>query len=96
MGLLQALGVAVYCALVAGLFTILDESFTSIPPVMVMITFMLTLLVMSAAITGSIVFGYPTYLALNKNIKKALHIVAYTLLFLMGIIGATVLILALG
>jgi len=43
---------------------------------------MLTLLVFSAAITGTLVFGYPVYLVLVKNkIKEALTILAFTLLF---------------
>lgn len=51
---------------------------------------MLTLLVFSAAVSGSIVFGYPAYLTLVKNkIKEALTILAFTLLYTLGIILIT-------
>lgn len=54
----------------------------------------LVLLVFSAAVTGSIVFGYPAYLALNKRIKEALSILAFTLLYCLIIILAIVIIIA--
>ena len=48
---------------------------------------MLTLLVFSAAVTGSLVFGYPVYLILNKQTKEGVSIFAYTLLFLVVILA---------
>jgi hypothetical protein len=58
---------------------------------------MLNLLVFSAAVTGSMVFGFPVYLALVKNkIKEALTILTFTALYALAIILITVtLILAL-
>ena len=42
---------------------------------------MLILLVFSVAVTGLMVFGYPTYLALNDQIKESLKTIIYTLLY---------------
>jgi len=50
------------------------------------IIMMLLLLVLSAAITGSLFFGYAVYLALHQKMKKALKLVAYTMLYSLGII----------
>ena len=57
------------------------------------IVLMLLLLVFSAAVTGSMVFGYPAFLALNKNIREALRVLAYTLLYSLVIILLITLIL---
>lgn len=80
IGLLQAVGVVVYCCLIGLLFWSM-EIFYQAPPQIVVIPLMLVLLVFSAAVTGSLVFGYPAYLALNKQMKKALSVVGFTLLF---------------
>ena len=85
IGLLQALGIVVYCGLIAGLLILLSK--TAITPAGFLgATLMLVLLVFSAAITGSIVFGYPVYLAWNKKIKEALSLLVYTLLYTLGFI----------
>ena len=85
LGLMQAVGVSAYCALVAGFFYTMTNS--TARPGFFGFFVMLCLLVFSAAVTGSIVFGYPAYLALVKNkIKDALEILAFTLLYLLGII----------
>ena len=48
---------------------------------------MLIIFVLSAAITGSMVFGYPAYLILKENkIKEGLQALGYFALFLLGII----------
>ena len=80
IGLLQALGVAVYCALIMGLMRLL-ETINIKPPIFLTGTVMLLLLVISVAIVGVLVFGYPAILALDKNIKRALTILGYTLLY---------------
>lgn len=85
IGLLQALGVAVYCALVVGILNWFGKIFFT-PPGFWGSLLILVLLVFSAAISGSIVFGYPAYLALNKRIKEALSILAFTLLHCLLII----------
>jgi len=84
VGLLQALGVAIYSALIGGFFYFMEV--VSAKPGFLGIVLMLIIFVFSAAITGSIVFGYSAYLALNGKIKAALEILAYTLLYCLGII----------
>jgi len=89
IGLCQALFVTVYCGLVALLFNYLTKAIPSGPGFFGFF-FMLILLVFSAAVTGSVVFGYPVYLALAKNkIKEALTILAFTLLYSLVIIFIT-------
>ena len=88
LGLLQAIAVILYCALVAGFFSTMTKS--PVQPGFFGFFLMLILLVFSAAATGSMVFGYPAYLALVKNkIKEALMILAFTLLFSLVIILLT-------
>ena len=90
VGLCQALFVTVYCGLVALLFNYLTKAMPSGPGFFGFF-FMLVLLVFSAAVTGSLVFGYPAYLVLAKNkIKEALTILAFTLAFSLAIILLTV------
>ncbi|MBI5621293.1 hypothetical protein HY933_00300 [Candidatus Falkowbacteria bacterium] len=71
----------VYCALIALVFMALPN--TQPHPAYLNIISMLTLLVFSAAITGSLVFGYAVYLFLDKKAKEALSVLGYTLLFLL-------------
>lgn len=85
VGFLQAVGVVLYCFLVGALMRGVVGKFENTPGLLGMV-FMLCLLVFSAAVTGSLVFGYPVYLALNKEIKKALSVLLYTLLFSLLII----------
>jgi hypothetical protein len=84
VGLTQALGVTAYSILIGGFFYLMGE--ISATPGFLGIVLMLILLVFSAAVTGSIVFGYSAYLALNKQIKEALNVLAYTLLYFIIII----------
>ena len=92
IGFLQALGLIVYCSLIAGLFRFADNFITGAPGFLIT-AFMLLLFVFSAAVTGSIVFGYPVYLALNQQIKEALSVFAYTLLFCLAIIVVILIVL---
>ncbi len=96
-GLLQALSVVIYCALIAGMLNLFGKTLTA-PMGFLGSVLILVLLVFSAAVTGSIVFGYPAYLFLkNKQIKEALLILVYTLLYcLVFIIIAILLIVVLG
>jgi len=81
IGLVQAIGVILYCILIALVFTFFEKN-SPMPQGIWAPAIMLTLLVFSAAVTGSIVFGYPAYLFLKeKQIKPALQILAYTLIF---------------
>jgi len=80
IGFLQALGVAFYCSLIALTLNSFGKSLNA-PPGILGSILILVLLVFSAAITGSLVFGYPAYLALHKKIKEALSILAFTALY---------------
>lgn len=92
VGLLQALGVAVYCVLISCMFYFLNKLFLN-PPAFWGMAFMLMVLVFSAAVSGILVFGYPVYLALNKEIKKALQVLLFTLLFCLLFAGLIILVL---
>lgn len=81
IGLLLAIGVAVYVALISALMYAL-ETIDFIPPMYVSMIVMLTLLVLSAAVTGSLVFTYPVLLAIRKKTKEALLVFASTLVWL--------------
>ena len=87
IGLCQALGVTIYCGLVALFFNYLTQTVDK--PGFYGFFFMMLLLVFSAAITGSLVFGFSVYLAVVKNkIKEALQVLAYTLIFSFAIIAS--------
>lgn len=92
VGLMQALGVAVYCGLVAGFFQIVKNNPVQQEGFFVA-ALMLVLLVFSAAMVGSIIFGYPAYLVLNKRTKEALTVLGFTFLFCLAIIIAIIAIL---
>lgn len=83
IGLIQALGVTVYCSLIS-LIVWLSQGIT--PPQFIGVIFVLSLLVFSAAVTGSIVFAYSAYLVLNKRVKEGLTLFGYTLAFSLIII----------
>lgn len=92
IGLLQALGVTTYCGLIAIFFHFMAQSRHE--PGFFGFFAMLMMLVFSAAVTGSLIFGYPAYLALVKNkIKDALTILAFTLLFSLAIILITIILI---
>jgi len=90
VGLLQSLGVLLYCALLAGFFLAMERVMPKGPNILGWIL-ILFLLVLSAAVTGLLVFGYPVYLALNKKVKEALKVLGYTFLYCLGIILIVVL-----
>lgn len=82
IGLYQAIGVVIYTVLIAGLFTLLESRKIN-PPDFVAAPIMLTLLVLSAGITGTLVFGLSVYLTFAKNnVKRGLAILAFTLFYL--------------
>ncbi len=93
IGLLQSLGIAAYCALLSGLLWVM-EKYLPKPDQLLAIALILLLLVLSAAITGSLFFGYAAYLALRQEIKKALLLVVYTMLYSLGIIIIAFVVLA--
>ncbi|MBL7155086.1 MAG: hypothetical protein ISS88_01085 [Candidatus Portnoybacteria bacterium] len=96
IGFLQALGVIAYCALAGGFFWLADRFFTT-PPGFLGIVLMLVFLVFSVAVSGTIVFGYPAYLALNQRVREALSLLIYTLLYILGfVIIIVIIVTALG
>ncbi|PJA47785.1 hypothetical protein CO172_00115 [Candidatus Uhrbacteria bacterium CG_4_9_14_3_um_filter_36_7] len=95
IGLLQALGVFVYCFLVAlVMFVLLPKILTTLNvsqiPQFLPFTLMLSFLVLSAGITGSLVFGYPVYLGHKQKIREALTVLGFTFLFLILIFAITI------
>lgn len=85
VGFLQAAGVVIYCELIAcGLWC--GNKFLPTLSGPLGSILILVLLVFSAAVTGSIVFGYAAYLALNNKIKNALHLLFYTLFYCLTLI----------
>ena len=80
IGLLQALGVVIYIVLISTFLHYTNKFFETTPEIFVMIL-MLSLLVFSVAVTGSLVFLYPIYLLINKQKKESLIILAYTFLY---------------
>ena len=85
IGLLQALGVVIYCILIIGLFQLFAKIMPQ-PPKFFGPVLSLIVLVFSAAVTGSLIFGRAAYLALNRRIKEGLSVLGFTLLYCFGII----------
>ncbi len=81
---LQAFLLSLYVLLVGYFMQHIDE--VTFGPDFIGIAMMLCLLVLSASISGFLIFGYPVYLLLDKEIKKALWSMAYTFLFLILVI----------
>jgi hypothetical protein len=91
VGLLQALGVAIYCGLVAAFMFNIQQIIPGRPGI-AGVFLMLSLLVFSAAITGSLIFAYPIYLAVIKNkLQEAFTVLAFTLVFSLIFIVSTIL-----
>jgi hypothetical protein len=86
IGLLQAIGVIIYCSIIAGFFYLMEKISPEPPMMMTGVALMLFLFVFSAAVTGLLVFGYPAYLAINKNVKEALRVLGFTFLYSLLII----------
>lgn len=79
-GLLQAVGIVAYVMFVSWFFSAM-ENYS--PPVAVdspflFFIFFLTLFVFSAAVTGLLFFGFPAYLLLHAQLKKAFLVMGYT------------------
>lgn len=81
VGLYQALAVVIYVALVAAFIFFMEQS--KIQPGYLGIVLMLVLLVFSAGITGTFVFGLPVYFALKNSVTRAVSILAYTFVYLL-------------
>ena len=85
IGLFQALGVVIYSAIVGVLITSLDK-IGAAPPKFLAITSVLSLVVLSVAIVGFLIFGYAAYLALKNKLSDAVYVILYTLLYLLALV----------
>lgn len=79
LGFIFAAGVLVYVGLVALFMTGLTANFDGVPQA-TGVLFMLLLLCFSAATVGTLIFGRPVYLLLDKRLKQA----ATQLLLILG------------
>ncbi len=86
VGLLQAVGVGLYCLLMGAFFRYGADHFPKQDTIFTG-SLMMIILVFSAAVTGLTVFGRPAYLFLNKKAKEALLVLGYTFIFLLFIIA---------
>jgi len=89
IGFLQALAVFIYVIKVAAFIFFITQTLDE--PGYFGIVLMLVLLVFSAGVTGTLVFGLPVYYALKNEISRAVSILIYTFLYTFAIIVATVL-----
>jgi len=80
IGFLQALGLFIYCGLLISLFQFFGNNAVQAPQFFGSVV-ILAIFVFSAAVTGSIVFGYAAYLGFKGKIKEALSVLTYTLIF---------------
>ncbi len=79
-GFISAAFTLVYVAAIALVFILLDRM-TAVPPEFLGIIFVLSLLVLSAAVCGTLVFGIPVLLFIDKEYKKGLSFLGYTLVW---------------
>lgn len=91
VGLFQALAVVGYSSLVAGFIYFMSQTRAQMGYLGVAL--LLVLLVFSAGLTGTFVFGLPAYFALKNNINQAILILVYTFLYILLIILITVFII---
>lgn len=85
LALLQALGVAIYCALAAWFMwwsTAAAKTANMMDAWMVLLFF-----VLSVGVTATMVFGYPVTLALDKKYKDAGLLLGYTFIYLVVILA---------
>jgi len=94
--LIDSLGVIVYVFLIALFFSSAQSIFGDGPKVVLIPLMMLLLLVLSAAITGSLVFGRSVLMYLDGDKKDSIKLVIYKMivLFVMIFIVATALYLS--
>ena len=94
LGLIQALGTALYVTLIA--FALNNLPFSEDPDpqtslrTIMQILVVLLLFIASASITGSLVFGYPVILALRQRVKEAVFLVAATVSWIVLLMLITV------
>lgn len=80
-GLATGLMVVVYCSLIATFMFSMEglKLFQDDSEILIIITMLLTL-VISAAVTGALVFAYPAYLFIKKEFKAAVYALASNLI----------------
>jgi polyferredoxin len=78
-GILNALGVFIYTSAIAWLLSNGEKFLGKKPDNFLMPAAMLLLLVLSAAITGLLVFGKPIMLYLNNSKQEAVKLLIYTI-----------------
>ena len=76
---LNALGTALYITLVAGFFSYVTKNPKPDKPTILIPMFTLMLLVFSASITSTLMFGRPVVWYLDGKKKEALSLLGYTL-----------------
>ena len=81
-GLLAAIGEVGYISLVASIMWIGDKFVPLVNTPIYGFVLMLTLFVFSAVISGLIVLGYPIFVAMKGDVKKALALIGWTSFFL--------------
>jgi hypothetical protein len=89
LGILTGIGTVAYCGAVALLMTTMNKIFAEMPGQGLAIVTILLLLVFSAAVTGSLVFGYPAYLFIQKKFKEGIYTVVASLLTII-VLGALI------
>jgi len=82
VGFYQAVGAALYVSLVATLISYLGGDGKD-PDGLLGMMLPLLLLVLSAAICGTLIFGYPVYLTMSNKVKDALAVLGYTFLYIL-------------
>lgn len=92
--LINALGTVIYVSLVSQLIINGNELFGQVQSSLSAIAFLL-LFVVSAAITGYLVFGRPVLIYLNGEKKEAVKLLGFTVLWLLIATGITLIILVL-
>lgn len=90
---LHAIATVIYVAFVAAIITNGNAIFGKTPSTLTAVAFLL-LFVVSAAITGSLVFAKPIIWYLNGNKKEAIKLALYTIAFISLIAFAVLIILA--
>ena len=83
-GLLSAVGEIAYIGLVASFIWVGGNFLPMVETQIFGFMLMLTLFVFSAVISGLIVLGYPIYIALKGDVKKALVLIGWTSFFLVS------------
>jgi len=79
-GFISAASTLVYVAIIAIIFMLMSKM-QSVPPEFLGIIFVLSLLVLSAAICGTLVFGMPILLFIDKDFKRGLSFLGYTIVW---------------